>query len=205
MATMGNREDLLDGAVRCLYEKGYAKTTLRDIASAAGVSMAAVGYHYGSTEKLLNLALMRTIQEWGATFGQAMADVDPGAEGWYEALWQQIIDSLATHGLTALASFEGFVQSQRVPELREQIAAGQREGRRGLAAMATGTPEDASTEKTARTIGSVQLALITGLTVQWMTDPENAPTAAEVVEGLHALSAATRTESPSPPLSRAAE
>ncbi|WP_218934958.1 TetR/AcrR family transcriptional regulator [Actinomadura citrea] len=40
---MGNREDLLGAAVRCIQEKGYAKTTLRDIAGVAGVSMAAVG------------------------------------------------------------------------------------------------------------------------------------------------------------------
>jgi AcrR family transcriptional regulator len=193
---MGNREDLLDGAVRCLHEKGYAKTTLRDIAAAAGVSMAAVGYHYGSTEKLLNLALVRAIDEWGAAFGAAMAGGGPGEEGWYEALWRRIIESLETHGVTALASFEGFVQSQRVPELREQIAAGQREGRRGLAAMVTGTPEDAVPEKAARTVGSVQLALLTGLAVQWITDPENAPTAAEVAEGLQALSAAAGTGSP---------
>ena len=34
---MGNREDLLAGAKKCLYEKGYARTTARDIASAADV------------------------------------------------------------------------------------------------------------------------------------------------------------------------
>ncbi|MGH4006514.1 MAG: TetR family transcriptional regulator, partial [Pseudonocardiaceae bacterium] len=44
---MGNREDLLAGAKRCLYEKGYGRTTARDIAAAAGgVSLAAIGYHF---------------------------------------------------------------------------------------------------------------------------------------------------------------
>ena len=33
---MGNREDLLAAAKRCLYEKGYAHTTARDIAAASG-------------------------------------------------------------------------------------------------------------------------------------------------------------------------
>ncbi|NYE10856.1 hypothetical protein [Actinomadura citrea] len=56
--------------------------------------------------------------------------------------------------------------------------------------MATGTPEEAVTEQGARTIGSVQLALITGLMAQWMTDPEHAPTDTEVVEGLEALNSA---------------
>ena len=33
---MGNREDLLAGAKKCLYEKGYARTTARDIAPRPG-------------------------------------------------------------------------------------------------------------------------------------------------------------------------
>ncbi|GGS81525.1 TetR family transcriptional regulator [Planobispora rosea] len=207
---MGNREDLLDGAIRCLYEKGYARTTLRDIAGAAGVSMAAVGYHYGSTEALLNIALMRAIEEWGAEFGRALGGGEPGSDQpgsdqpgsdqpgsdqpgsalrEYESMWDRLIDSVAAHPPMALASFEAFVQAQRVPELREQIAAGQREGRRGLAAMLTGTPEQAVSDDTARTLGAVQLALITGLIVQWLTDPDNAPSGADVVAGLRALAA----------------
>ena len=53
---MGNREDLLAGAKRCLYEKGYASTTARDIATASGTSLAAIGYHFGSKEALMNQA-----------------------------------------------------------------------------------------------------------------------------------------------------
>ncbi|MBB5962342.1 TetR/AcrR family transcriptional regulator [Planomonospora venezuelensis] len=190
---MGNREDLLDGATRCLYDKGYARTTLRDIAGAAGVSMAAVGYHYGSTEALLNAALIRAIEEWGAEFGRALAPggQDSGVRR-HEAMYDRIIDSVSAHAPMALASFEAFVQAQRTSEMREQIAAGQREGRRGLAAMLSGTPEQAVADDTARTLGSVQLALITGLIVQWLTDPENAPSGADVVEGLRALSAGMR-------------
>ncbi|WP_031080407.1 TetR family transcriptional regulator, partial [Streptomyces sp. NRRL WC-3549] len=40
---MGNREDLLKGAKQCLVERGWARTTVRDIAAAAGVSHAAIG------------------------------------------------------------------------------------------------------------------------------------------------------------------
>jgi AcrR family transcriptional regulator len=69
---MGNREALLEGAKRCLLEKGYAKTTARDIADAAGVSLAAIGYHYGSKESLLEQAFMAAMEEW-------FADEEPGA------------------------------------------------------------------------------------------------------------------------------
>jgi AcrR family transcriptional regulator len=34
---VGNREDLIAGAKRCLLEKGYVRTTVRDIAAASGV------------------------------------------------------------------------------------------------------------------------------------------------------------------------
>lgn len=63
---MGNREDLLAGARRCLEEKGYLRTTVRDIATASKVSMAAIGYHFGSREVLLNQALFAAMDEWAA-------------------------------------------------------------------------------------------------------------------------------------------
>jgi AcrR family transcriptional regulator len=62
---MGHREDLLEGAKRCLLEKGYARTTARDIVAASGTNLASIGYHYGSKEALLNLAFLKVTEEWG--------------------------------------------------------------------------------------------------------------------------------------------
>jgi hypothetical protein len=50
---ISNRDALLLAAKKCLWEKGYNRTTARDIASAAGVSLAAIGYHFSSKETLL--------------------------------------------------------------------------------------------------------------------------------------------------------
>ncbi|MEA2498051.1 MAG: hypothetical protein QOH26_456, partial [Actinomycetota bacterium] len=50
---MGNREALLEGALEALLDKGYAATTARDIAARSRTSLAAIGYHFGSTEQLL--------------------------------------------------------------------------------------------------------------------------------------------------------
>jgi hypothetical protein len=60
------------------------------------------------------------------------------------------------------------VQAERSPEVREHLAAGQRRGREGLG-------------------GSVPLALLTGLMLQWLVDPEHAPSPADVVTELHSL------------------
>ncbi|MEU1390619.1 MULTISPECIES: helix-turn-helix domain-containing protein [unclassified Nonomuraea] len=187
---MGNREDLLAGARRCLEEKGWGRTTVRDIATASGVSMAAIGYHFGSREALLNAALVEAMGEWGEKVGAALAALDdPGrspAES-FEALWEQLIGSINEHRTLWLANLEALVQAEHSPELREQLVAGQREGRRGMAAQLTGVPEEEIGDGEVRAVGSVQLALLLGVMAQWLNDPQAAPSAADVVEGLRAL------------------
>ena len=63
---MGNREALIEGAKTCLMEKGYTRTTARDIATAAGVSLAAIGYHFGSKDDLLNEAMRQALDRVGS-------------------------------------------------------------------------------------------------------------------------------------------
>ncbi|NHW87893.1 helix-turn-helix transcriptional regulator, partial [Escherichia coli] len=45
---MGHRERLLAGARNCLYERGYTRTTARDIVAASDTNLASIGYHFGS-------------------------------------------------------------------------------------------------------------------------------------------------------------
>lgn len=187
---MGNREDLLAAAKRCLLEKGYDRTTVRDIASAANVSMAAIGYHYGSREALLNEALFQAMDDWGDRIGRALAP-DPDAASTpaaqFESKLERLIGSFEESREFWLASVEAFMQAQRSPELRDQFAAGPADGRRGLAAMVTGLPEDEVPPELVRSVGAVQLALISGLMIQWLSDPEQAPSAADVLAGLRML------------------
>lgn len=192
---MGNREALLAGAKECLREKGYAATTIRDITAAAGgVSMAAIGYHFGSREALLNAAMLESMDELGQATGGAL---EPGAAD-YEQLWTRLTASFVDDRLLWLASLEAFAQAARSPELAAQISAGVRQGRRGVAAALTGVPEDEVDEETVRSLGSVQLALMSGLMIQWLDDVEHAPAAAEIVTGLRALAdTIEQSESPS--------
>ncbi|MBV7670382.1 TetR/AcrR family transcriptional regulator [Streptomyces halstedii] len=156
---MGNREDLLRGAKQCLVERGWARTTVRDIAAAAGVSHAAIGYHFGSRDALLTRALVEAVDE----LGDQLAGRAPGGEP--QERWQALIDSFTTHRALWVAQIEAVVQAERSPEVREHLAAGQREAREGLG-------------------GSVPLALLSGLMLQWLVDPEHGPSGADVVAGL---------------------
>src|ERR1700753_4423078 len=47
------REHILVVAEQLFGEKGYAGTSVRDIAQAAGVNLAMISYYFGSKEKLL--------------------------------------------------------------------------------------------------------------------------------------------------------
>lgn len=82
---------------------------------------------------------------------------------------------------------EAALQVERSPALRTQLADGNEAARRGLAACLLGVPEEDVADRAARSIGSVQVALISGLMTQWAVDPERAPTAPEVVRGLRAI------------------
>jgi AcrR family transcriptional regulator len=196
---MGNREDLLAGAITCLKEKGWARTTVRDIAAAAGVSHAAIGYHFGSREALLTTALIQAIDEWGSEIDSALSARGSAS---YEAFWDETVRSYATHRPMWRATIDALLQTEHNPALRAQLSDGQRQGREGIAAQLLGIEESTVSEEQARTIGAVQSSLISGVLMQHLMDPETAPTGAEVVAGLRALAGLTdpeRSRTPSPP------
>src|SRR6516225_7400207 len=108
---MGHREDLLAGAVRCLREKGYGRTTARDIVAASGTNLASIGYHYGSTQALLNAAVFQAMEDFGAEIQQVMrADADPPDAPLerFELFWAHVIDSFRTNPGVWLATFDVF-------------------------------------------------------------------------------------------------
>jgi AcrR family transcriptional regulator len=185
---MGHREDLLAGAKRCLYEKGFARTTARDIVAASGTNLGSIGYHYGSTPALMQAAMLSAIEDWGDVLGAALAT--DGADEAADPLvryWQRVIGSMRSHRQLWLASVEAMIQSEHSAELRAQLAEGMEQGRSGLAAMLTGQDEETIDEQTVRTIGSVAMALMSGVLTQLLTDPARAPSAEQIAAGVRAL------------------
>jgi AcrR family transcriptional regulator len=186
---MGNREDLLAGAKRCLYEKGYARTSIRDIATAAGVSMAAVGYHFGSKEALLNEAFRRANEEWAQEIGQALADAsDLAPADRFEATWTRVIESFKAHRPLWAATFEVVGQIDHVAELRKDLVESLAMARQGLA-YPFEDRDPAPDDRVAWAVGSVHQALLTGLMAQLLIDPDNAMTAHDMAVALRTIGA----------------
>ncbi|MGW5939082.1 TetR/AcrR family transcriptional regulator [Streptomyces celluloflavus] len=185
---MGHRERLLAAARRCLEEQGYARTTSRDLAAAAGAPLGTINYHYGSKEGLLNAALLETLQEWGdrTVPGRSAAAPADGAGQRLELMWSRVIDAVQTQRPMLVAAVEAYAQAERAPEIRQQIADALERSRPQLAADLHGLDAEAD-EETVRAVGSVHMALIAGLTQQWLADPERAPSSREVALGLRAI------------------
>jgi AcrR family transcriptional regulator len=186
---LSNRDALLLAAKKCLLEKGYNRTTARDIASVAGVSLAAIGYHFASKEALLTESLLLAFGEWDENLQQALrttvpADVTPAER--FEAIWAKIMATFETHRSLWVANFEIFAQMVGQPETREVIASKLHLARAGLAAMFLNRDERTLDERTVRTIGTFHHVLLSGLVLQWLIDPASALSAKNLTEALRA-------------------
>jgi AcrR family transcriptional regulator len=191
LLTMGNREALLAGAKRCLIEKGYARTTARDIAAASGVSLAAIGYHFGSKDALMNQAIYEFVGEWGEEVERALSaegalDAEPLKR--FESIMERTIESFngPARGMWA-AQLELMGPLEQNEELRTFLANVQRVAAGGLAELFLGI-DPAQDPEAARTAGSVLHALFIGIIVKWFMDPEQALSARELTEGLRIIS-----------------
>jgi AcrR family transcriptional regulator len=186
---MGHREELLRGAKKALLEKGWARTTARDVVALSGTNLGSIGYHYGSTEALMTAAMLSAVEEWGDALGRTLADPDDSDAGDDPMLrfWRRVIRSIRSDRQLWLASIEAMLQAEHNPALREQMAGGMTAGRSGMAAMLTGLPEDQVDPETVASLGSVQMALMSGVLMQWLTDPASAPSAEQIVAGIRAL------------------
>jgi len=186
---MGNREDLLAAAKRLLYEKGYARTTARDLAASSGVSLAAIGYHFGSKEALLNEARIEALGEWADELGRALAagaDPDAGPMERFEAIWTRVIESFAAHRPLWAAGFEMLAQVDQAQEVRAAVADAQERARRGLAALFHQLDPTVE-ERSAWVVGSFYLALLSGVMAQWLIDPEHAPSGRDLAQALRTI------------------
>ena len=59
------RARLIDVAIKLFAEKGYEGTSVRDLATAGGVNVAAVSYHFGSKDELYHEALRACLAPCG--------------------------------------------------------------------------------------------------------------------------------------------
>ncbi|MFF1696992.1 TetR/AcrR family transcriptional regulator [Streptomyces sp. NPDC058257] len=189
---MGHREDLLEGAKYCLLEKGFVRTTARDIVKESGTNLASIGYHYGSKDALLVEAYVALLEPMGEGFERAVGVAGaPGSGGLerFRETWANVIRSIPESRAIWMLTLEVVTQGERLAGVRDLLAKAQVEGRRGLAAMFTGIEESELPDDLVETEGRFYTTLLNGLMVQWLFDEPSATDAEQLTEGLRRVMA----------------
>ena len=180
---MGHRENLITAARECLLKTGYARTTVRDLVAASGANQASINYHFGSKEQLLTQTLLDLNREWGELLFTALADPDDAPAN-AEARWARIITSIQQNHELWFVNFESVSYLQHDDDIRKINSAGQQLARTALASAFGNLAADAD-EKDVQAVGSHYYSLLVGTALQWLTDPDHAPTAADVAGADH--------------------
>lgn len=84
----GTKDSILDAAEALFAEQGFAATSLRSITAAAGVNIAAVHYHFGSREGLIEALFARRLLPMNEERLRRLTalETQPGAAASLEAL-----------------------------------------------------------------------------------------------------------------------
>jgi AcrR family transcriptional regulator len=111
------RERILNVALDLFIEKGFDKTSLREIAEQLGVTKAALYYHFASKEDIL-MALHLRLHEFGFDALNKLGDQEPTPALWADLL-DQIVDQMLAHRKIFLlhernqAAFENLHREER--------------------------------------------------------------------------------------------
>ncbi|MBF6558468.1 MAG: TetR/AcrR family transcriptional regulator [Acidimicrobiales bacterium] len=184
---MANREALLEAGIACLHDKGYADTTARDIAGRADVSLGAIGYHFGSTDDLLESALAEAVRRWFepliSLISAMPARVDRQALG---ACIDRLLETFEAHRPLVVAYCEALLRAQRTPELRSAMAADFDALR---VAIATGIERFQTKQPESRRVdpemsATLVMAVFDGLVIQWLLDPSRLPSGKSIADTL---------------------
>ena len=182
------REKLIRGAMTCVREKGYARTTARDIVAAAGgANLASIGYHCGSTEELLEEAIARGFEAWATEVERQAVAAGADHRDGFAATAVALSDRFEALQPYLTAFVEALAPALRRPELRDRMAAAYARARaaaadvveRGLRAEGV-----AVSRGQAEALATVLLAVSDGAALQRLLDPAATPSGAEMLDAL---------------------
>jgi AcrR family transcriptional regulator len=179
---------LLEAAKRLIVERGYAGASVRELAAAAGTNIAAVNYHFGSRQRLLDEAVMSFFLEWKDSVMEV--DVDPNAEPLqqFAARARPLMAGIAAAQPAFVAALEAILQAKRSPELHELLVEHYREQRRRAVASIAATPRGGKMPpRSLEVLASYLLAVADGLQLQALFDPDAIPTGDELAALYEAL------------------
>ena len=166
------KQEILDSALVAFGQKGFYKASLADVASAAGITAAGLLHHFKTKEALLvELLAQRDLIDWQIATG--------GARPRGRAMLQHFVDTMArnmtrpvTTQMYAVLSAEGVTESHparqwfldRYDSLRLALS---------TALIEAGADGDIAADLDADATAIAIIAVMDGLQIQWLYDPES--------------------------------
>jgi AcrR family transcriptional regulator len=162
-----NREALIEGTIRCLELLPPERITARAIARESGANLASIGYHFGSKDELVTVAVIEGLDRWLADIERGLADVegDDPAER-FRLAWRLVERGREQHTGLARSLIGALAKAPHDRRVREKLTAGYRRTRPALARV-LGLGSDAAAEDAAGLV----LAMFNGLLLQALLDP----------------------------------
>lgn len=114
MSREARRQQLIDSTIETLAARGYSRTTLTDVARAAGLSHGLVLFHFETKEKLLAETLNYLAEEYRRNWQEALAEAGEDPAEQLDALIEADFNpAICTPSrLAAWCSFWGEAQSR---------------------------------------------------------------------------------------------
>jgi AcrR family transcriptional regulator len=121
IASQARRAEILEAALQCFVERGFASTTMEEIRLAAGASVGSLYHHFSSKEELGAALYVEGLAGYQAGM-VAILDADPGAEAGIKAAVSYHVRWVMEHaelGRFLFSVREPDVIGSRADELRE--------------------------------------------------------------------------------------
>jgi len=181
-----HRKQILEAAIECVQTRGVAGTTTRDIAAAAGASLASIPYHFGSKDALMDEALLKAIRRYtGHLEGQAFAGDAPPLQALAKSLIATV-DSFDEVRALLVSLMEAHVKAMHSDALRESVAANRRVAVERIGGMVKGGLglEGELSDGEIHAVSVLVLALVDGLMLSWLIDPDATPDGKELLDAV---------------------
>ena len=180
-----HRAALLEGAIDCIQEKGYTRTTARDIVAAAGSHLPSINYYFGSKDALMDEALVESARRWLVLLTSVAAETstrDPWE--WLRAVGAELLRASDENRPLLVAFLEARAQAERSDDLRRRLAEEIDDFRVALVRLAEPLlpPETVADSTVPEGFATLLLALADGLMTMRLLDPKRSPSWEDVLQ-----------------------
>jgi AcrR family transcriptional regulator len=183
-----NRDQLLNGTVRCLERLPLEQVTARVIAEEAGANPASINYHFGSKDELVTAAIIEGLDRWLDEVSQRLAAPDSTTPDpttptmRFSHAHAVIAETRADHAGLVHSFIAALARAPHDPRIREQLASGFRRTRPAVAGLL-----DLGDDRTGNDAAGLALALFYGLLIQVLLDEDLAIDGERMEHGMQRL------------------